>query len=56
MTVRRDGSQRWTYLLNHTSKAVDIPLKESYLDLLSGKSSSSSVSLEPYGVRVLAAS
>ena len=33
-----------------------IPLKESYLDLLSGKSSSSSVSLEPYGVRVLAAS
>jgi beta-galactosidase GanA len=56
MTVRHDGSQRWTYLLNHTSKAVDIPLKDNYRDLLSGKSVSSSMSLEPYGVRVLAAS
>jgi beta-galactosidase len=55
MTVRHDGSQRWTYLLNHTSKAVDIPLKDSYRDLLLGKSVSSSVSLEPYGVKVLAA-
>ena len=53
-TVRHDGSQRWTYLLNHTSKALDIPLKNTYRDLLSGKSVSRSVSLEPYGVRVLA--
>jgi beta-galactosidase len=53
-TVRRDGSQRWTYLLNHTSKVVDVPLSDTYTDLLSGKSVSSSVSLEPYGVKVLA--
>jgi beta-galactosidase GanA len=54
MTVRHDGSQRWTYLLNHTSKAVDVPLKNTYRDLLSSKAVSSSVRLEPYGVKVLA--
>jgi beta-galactosidase len=53
ITVRHDGSQRWTYLLNHTSKTVDMPLKNTYRDILSGKSVSGSVSLEPYGVKLL---
>jgi beta-galactosidase len=54
ITVRHDGPQRWTYLLNHTSKAVDIPLKSTYRDVLSGTPVSGSVSLEPYGVKLLA--
>jgi len=54
ITVRHDGSQRWTYLLNHSSKVVDMPLNNTYRDMLSGKSVSGSVSLEPYGVKLLA--
>jgi len=56
ITVRHDGSERWTYLLNHTAKAVDVPLKSMYRDVLSGKSISGSLNLEPYGVKLLAGS
>jgi beta-galactosidase len=50
---RRAGSTSWTYLLNHTPKALSVPIHGNYLDALDRSAVSGTVNLEAYGVRVL---
>jgi len=53
LTRRRISEGGVTFLLNHSSQPQSIQLGGSSKDLLTGSSLSGSISLEPYGVRVL---
>jgi len=53
LTRRRISEGVVTFLLNHSSQPQSIQLGGSSKDLLTGSSLSGSISLEPYGVRVL---
>ena len=53
LTRRRISEGVVTFLLNHSSQPQSIQLGGSSKDLLTGSTLSGSISLEPYGVRVL---
>jgi len=53
VTSRRTDRQTWTYLLNHTAKAQSVKVEGTYRDGLDHSTVSGSISLEPYGVRIL---
>jgi beta-galactosidase len=54
VTVRVADQKRWIYLLNHTSEAQTVKLARSHKELISGGTVSGPISIEGYGVRVLA--
>ena len=50
---RSSGSTTLTYLLNHTTTTQTVHVAGSFKDVLTGSTHSATVSLAPYGVRVL---
>lgn len=50
---RWQGNERLLFLLNHTDQIVEVPVTQSYTDLLGGTTVNQSVQLPPYGVSVL---
>jgi beta-galactosidase len=56
ITERVKGKERFTFVLNHagTKQAVAMPAGMTYRDLLTGQKAGRTLTLEPYGVRVLA--
>ena len=53
VTRRSSGSTTLTYLLNHTATTQTVHVAGSFKDVLTGSTHSATVSLAPYGVRVL---
>jgi beta-galactosidase len=54
VVTRSDGETNFTFVLNHGTKAASVAVPEGALDLLTGALVGSTISLEPYGVAVLA--
>jgi beta-galactosidase len=54
VTVRVADQKRWIYLLNHTSEAQTVKLARSHKELISGGTVSGPISIDGYGVWVLA--
>lgn len=52
-TTRSSGRQSWTYILNHSAQPRTVELSASYRNAVDHSQVSGSLSLEPYGVRVL---
>ena len=50
---RSAGRQTWTYLLNHTAQPQSVQIGKGYQDVQQHSPVSGSISLEPYGVKVL---
>jgi beta-galactosidase len=50
---RWQGDQQFLFLLNHSSEAVEVPLAQSYMDLLSDAALNETLKMPPYGVSVL---
>ena len=48
-----DGTNYAQFLLNHNSYPVIVPLKNRYMEMISGKVVENSIKIEPYGVAVL---
>ena len=55
VTSRRSGRGTLTYLLNHTAAAQTVQITGSYKDVLTASTFTGTVSLDPYGVRILQA-
>ncbi|HUZ94834.1 MAG TPA: beta-galactosidase [Edaphobacter sp.] len=53
VTSRRSARGTLTYLLNHTSTPQSVPISGQFKDIVTGTAYSGTVSLTPYGVRVL---
>jgi beta-galactosidase len=53
VTSRSNGAQRWTYILNYTPTSQSVQLDRAYHSHPDGASVSGTLSLPPYGVRVL---
>lgn len=53
ITERWHGNQRILFLLNHTGSAQEIPVNQSYVDLISGAIFKESVKIAPFEVFVL---
>jgi beta-galactosidase len=53
VTLRKSDRKQWIFLLNHTDASKTINISAPYTDLLSGERHTGSVTLIPYGVRVL---
>jgi len=53
VTVRKSGSRRWMFVLNHNGAAQTVNLPETYKDALSGESHSGATEIPAYGVLVL---
>jgi beta-galactosidase len=53
VTSRRSAHGTLTYLLNHTSTPQSVPVSGQFKDIITGTAYSGTVSLDPYGVRVL---
>ncbi len=52
---RWQGDQRLLFLLNHTGEAKEIPINQSYTDLINGESVKENVKMPPFGALVLTA-
>jgi beta-galactosidase len=53
--TRREGNgRRYTFVLNHNSTPVEVPLPSPMRDLISGESHSDTLTLPPLGVAILA--
>jgi beta-galactosidase len=53
VTVRWQGDQQLSFLLNHTAETQEVPITQPHLDLLSGTTVNEFVKMPPYGVSVL---
>jgi beta-galactosidase len=53
VTTRRDHRKSWTYLLNHSAKKQTIHVSGNYEDYEDHSTVSDSISIEPYGIKVL---
>ena len=53
VTTRRSARGPLTYLLNHTATAQTVQIPGSHKDVIDNSTHSNSISLDPYGVRVL---
>ncbi len=53
LAVRTDGKKEYLFLLNYYAEKADVCLRQSMIDLLSGKKYDGNVSLPGYGVLVL---
>jgi beta-galactosidase len=53
ITKRVAGTLTWTYLLNHTATEQSVQLNGNHRDALDASPVTSSLSLQPYGVRIL---
>jgi len=53
VATRRAGESSWTFVLNHTSRPQSVTLEKAYKEQISGGTVSGTITLEPYGVRVL---
>ena len=53
VTERWQGDQQVLFLLNHTNETVEVPLTQSFMDLLGGTTVNETVKMPPYGVSVL---
>jgi beta-galactosidase len=51
--TRGTGTTTWTYVLNHTPQPQTVQMHGNYRDGLTNTSHADTVTLEPYGVRVL---
>jgi beta-galactosidase GanA len=51
--TRGAGTTAWTYVLNHTPQTQTVQMHGNYRDGLTNTSHADTVTLEPYGVRVL---
>jgi beta-galactosidase len=51
--TRGTGTTTWTYVLNHTPQPQTVQMRGNYRDRLTNTSHADTVTLEPYGVRVL---
>ena len=56
VTVRRSGTRRQIFLLNHTPQRQTVKIPGKFRDLISGQSDTGNTELPAYGVRVLEAS
>jgi beta-galactosidase len=53
LTVRKSGSKRWMFVLNHNSEAQTINLPGTYKNAVSEESHSAATEIPGYGVLVL---
>ncbi|HEY2003222.1 MAG TPA: Beta-galactosidase C-terminal domain, partial [Acidobacteriaceae bacterium] len=51
--TRGTGNTAWTYVMNHTPQPQTVQMHGNYRDRLTKTSHADTVTLEPYGVRVL---
>lgn len=53
ITVRRSGRGTLTYVLNHTATSQSVNVAGRFQDVLTGSTHTETVSIDPYGVRIL---
>ena len=53
LSVRAKGSEKWLFLLNYGGQSADVSVKASLTDAVTGETISGSLTLPPYGTKVL---
>lgn len=53
LSARVKGSEKWIFLLNYAGQSAEVSVKASLTDAVTGEAVSGSLTLPPYGVKVL---